>query len=135
MWYIYRQMKKKKIWLELNQVKGAAASRLRRRKYSLIERHEIPDGLLPGSVSISYTRCGKPTCRCVSGEGHPSWSWTFMMDGKKHVEHVPAAMVEEIQKRVGAGREFQDAIREVLTANAKLVVLERQQQREKRKRR
>ena len=58
-----------------------------------------------------------------------------MMDGKKHVEHVPAAMVEEIQKRVGAGREFQDAIREVLTANAKLLVMERQQQREKRKRR
>jgi hypothetical protein len=38
-----------------------------------------------------------------------------------------------VQKRVAAGREFQDALREVLAANAQLLVLTRQQQRQRRR--
>jgi hypothetical protein len=42
--------------------------------------------------------------------------------------------VEDVQRRVAAGREFQDAVREVLAANAQLLVLARQQRKkEKRK--
>jgi hypothetical protein len=37
--------------------------------------------------------------------------------------------VEEVQKRVGAGREFQDAVQGVLTANAQLLVLAKKQRR------
>jgi hypothetical protein len=35
--------------------------------------------------------------------------------------------VEEVQRRVDAGRQFQEAIREVLAANAQLLVLARKQ--------
>jgi hypothetical protein len=35
--------------------------------------------------------------------------------------HVPKELVEQVQKRVAAGREFQDAVREVLRANAELL--------------
>jgi hypothetical protein len=35
-------------------------------------------------------------------------------------------LVEEVRRRVEQGREFQDAVREVLAANAQLLVLERQ---------
>ena len=52
-----------------------------------------------------------------------------MLDGNKQVERVPHDKVEDIRKRVEAGREFQDAVRDVLAANAELLVLERQQQR------
>jgi hypothetical protein len=58
-----------------------------------------------------------------------------MLKGKKHVQHIPKPWVEEVRRRVGAGREFQDAVREVLTANAQLLVLARQQQRKKRRKR
>jgi len=37
-----------------------------------------------------------------------------------------------VGRRVEAGREFQDAVREVLAANAELLVLARQQRRKKR---
>jgi hypothetical protein len=56
-----------------------------------------------------------------------------MVDGKKHTQHVPKEMVAEVQKRVAAGREFQDAVREVLAANAQLLVLARQQRRRRRR--
>ncbi len=101
------------------------ASRLRQRKFHLLRRFQIPDNLLPGSLSLSYTRCGKATCHCARGEGHPVWSFTFMVDRKKYVHRIPKALVDEVQQRVAAGRQFQDAVREVLAANAQLLILAR----------
>ncbi len=83
--------------------------------------------LLPGSLSETHRRCGKPTCHCAEGAGHPSWYLTFMVEGKKRVERIPAAWVEDVRRRVDAGREFKQAVAEVLAANAQLLVLERQQ--------
>lgn len=107
--------------------KGPRASRLRQRKFELIRRFHLPDDLLPGSLCLSHTRCGKPSCHCASGEGHPAWSLTFMANGKKRVERIPKEWVEEVRRRVAAGREFQDAVKEVLAANAELLVLRRKQ--------
>jgi hypothetical protein len=109
------------------QPKGPEAARLRQRKFELIRKFRLPEDLLPGSFSVSYTRCGKPTCHCASGLGHPAWSLTFMALGKKRVERIPKEWVEEVRRRVQAGREFQDVVREVLTANAELLVLWRKQ--------
>jgi hypothetical protein len=114
--------------------RGPLASRLRQRKFELVRRFHIPDDALPGSLSLSHLRCGKSTCHCAHDQGHPVWSLTFMVKGKKHVQHIPKPWVEEVRRRVRAGREFQDAVREVLTANAQLFVLARQQRKKKRKR-
>ena len=110
-----------------HEPKGPLAARLRQRKFELLRRFSIPQDLLPGSLSLSYTRCGKPTCRCAQGKGHPAWTFTFMSKGKKRVERIPAEWAEEVRQRVEAGREFQDAVREVLTANAELLILARKQ--------
>ena len=56
-----------------------------------------------------------------------------MVKGQRHVERVPRDWVEEVERRVAAGREFQDAVREVLAANAQLLVLARQQRKKKEK--
>jgi len=116
-----------------NLPKGPQAARLRQRKFELIGRFNIPADLLPGSLSLSHFRCGKPTCHCSQEEGHPAWSFTFMVDGQKQVQHIPKELVPEIQKRVAAGREYQDAVCEVLAANAQLWVLA-QKQKPKRRR-
>jgi hypothetical protein len=107
--------------------KGSQAARIRQRKYELMRQFQIPDDLLPGSLSMQHLRCGKPNCRCAKGEGHAVWSLTFMVDGKKHVQHIPKHLVDEVRKKVAAGREYQDAVREVLAANAQLLVLARKQ--------
>ena len=67
----------------------------------------------------------------LSSRGHPVWSLTFMVQGKKQVQHIPKDWVEEVRRRVKAGREFQDAVREVLAANAQLLVLERKKLKKK----
>ena len=108
--------------------KGPEASRLRQRKFALLRRFHLPQDVRPGSLSVSHTRCGKPTCHCAQGQGHPAWSLTFMAAGKKRVERIPKDWVDDVRRRVQAGRAFQDALREVLTANAELLVLRRKQQ-------
>jgi hypothetical protein len=50
-----------------------------------------------------------------------------MSHGKRRVERIPKEWVDIVAQRVRAGREFQDALREVLTANAELLVLARKQ--------
>ena len=112
-----------------SQPRGPHAARLRQRKAQLLRAFAIPDDLLPGSLSQSHLRCGKPTCHCAQPKdpGHPIWTLTFMVNGKKHTQHIPSEWVEEVQRRVTAGREFQDAVREVLAANAQLLVLARKQ--------
>src|SRR2546425_9457616 len=107
---------------------GEHAARLRQRKFTLLQRYRIPEAvvaeLLPGSLSQSRRRCGKPTCHCATGPGHPSWYLAFMVGGKQRVEHIPAAWAAAVRRRVAAGREFKQAVAEVLAANAQLLVLE-----------
>ena len=116
-----------------HEARGALASRLRQRKFELLRRFPIPENGLPGSLSLHHLRCGKPTCHCAKGDGHSVWSLTFMVTGKKHVQHIPKERVEDVRRRVKVGREFQDAVREVLTANAQLLVLARQQRKKSKK--
>src|SRR5882762_8442966 len=78
----------------IHRGKGPLASRLRQRKFQLLRRFSIPADALPGSLSLSHLRCGKPTCHCADDRGHPVWSLTFMVQGKKRVQHIPKQWVE-----------------------------------------
>lgn len=109
--------------------KGPQAARLRQRKFELVRRFKIPPELLPGSLVLTHRRCGKPTCHCATGEGHPVWFLTFMVKGKKKVEAVPPEWVDEVRTRVEAGREFKESVAEVFAANAQLLALARRQRR------
>jgi hypothetical protein len=108
--------------------KGPVAARWRQRKFQLLARFPIPPDLLPGSLSLSRTRCGKPSCHCAQEEGHEAWTLTFMSRGKRRVERIPKPWVDQVRQRVEAGRDFQEAVREVLTANAELLILARKQE-------
>jgi hypothetical protein len=100
----------------MQQPKGPQAARLRQKKFQLLRQFGFPEDLLPGSLVLTHRRCGKPTCHC------------FMAQGKHRVERIPKDWVDDVRRRVDAGRAFQDALREVLTANAELLVLRRKQQ-------
>ena len=113
----------------IKEPRGPQAARLRQRKFELVKRFFLPPDLLPGCLTLNHTRCGHPRCHCVEGEGHTAWTLTFMVKGKRRVERIPKDWVEEVRRRVEAGRELQDAVREVLAANAQLLVLARQQRR------
>jgi len=103
------------------------ADRLPQRKRRLVARLKIPPDGLPGSLSLTYRRCGKPSCHCADGQGHPLWSLTFMAEGKKRVEHIPQPWVDTVRQRVDQGRKFREALAELFVLNAELLVRERKQ--------
>ena len=112
--------------------KGETAAGLRQRKHALLRRFQIPPDALPGSLALTHRRCGKPNCRCADGEGHPIWSLTFMVEGRKRVERIPDEWVDQIRPLVEQGREFKSAVAEVFAANAQLLAQWRQQSTKKR---
>jgi hypothetical protein len=123
--YYYYQMKK-----DILSAHGPEASRLRRRSRLLLARFHLPNDALPGSLAVSHRRCGKPSCHCTKGEGHPLATLTFMTAGKKRVETIPADWLDAIRPRVQAGRKFKNTAAELLAINAELLVLARQQRRQ-----
>ena len=108
---------------------GAEAATLKRRKRALLARLRVPPDALPGSLVLSHRRCGKTGCHCAEGPAHPFYSLTFMVDGKKHVESIPAEWIDAVRPAVEAGRSFKDAVAELFAINAQLLVLARQQRR------
>ena len=109
--------------------KGPPAARLRQRKRQLLARLRIPPDALPGSLALTHRRCGKPSCHCADGQGHPVWSLTYMVQGKKRVERIPEDWVDWVRPRVDRSRKFKEALAEVFALNAELLVVERRQQR------
>ena len=75
---------------DLTRPKGDRTAKARQRKFALLRRIEVPEDGLPDSLSLSYRRCGKPTCHCAEGQGHPQWQLTYMERGKKRVQTIPA---------------------------------------------
>ncbi len=126
-------MTRGRLRLDYKAPQGEEAARLRQRKRALVQRQchlpETLDTMLPGSLTLSHVRCGKPNCHCATGDGHPNWTLGYMLDRKPRVQHIPRAWADDIRARVDAGRAFQDAVREVLATNVQLLVLARKQRR------
>ena len=116
------------------QMKTSPASLVRAlqgRRQKLLPTLVLPPEGLPGSLALSHRRCGSPACHCHQGQGHPSWTLTFMVEGKKRVEHVPHEAVEEVRRRVGEGNAFKSGVAELMAINAQLMVLKRREARAK----
>lgn len=98
------------------------------RRRQLVTTLTLPPDGLPGSLALSHRRCGSATCHChTDPQGHPSWTLTFMADGRKRVVHVPTDVVEDVRARVEAGNAYKSAVAEVLAINAQVMVLDRQE--------
>ncbi len=65
----------------------------------------------PALVS-HHVRCGKPTCRCTTGEGHGPYWFLYWREGTtQRRRYVPAADVEAVHRVVEARRTVEQAER------------------------
>lgn len=111
--------------------KNREASLLRRRKFRLIRRFGLPENGLGGHLAMTYRKCGKPTCHCADGQGHPRWTLSYSFEGEKRVEVLPADLAAELAPLVDEGRQLREAVMEVLAINLQLLRMWRQEQRER----
>lgn len=68
---------------------------------------------LRGALSERSSKCGKPNCRCATGEGHPSLYLVQNENGKVRQICVPKDLRDLVRKAVGEFQEMQSLLREV----------------------
>lgn len=99
--------------------------KLEARRKQLLAELRLPTEGLPGSLAQSRRRCGSAGCHCHQGEGHLSWALTFMVDGKKRVEHVPEELLGDVRWRVEQGNAYKSGVAELMAINAQILILAR----------
>lgn len=95
------------------------------RRKEILARLRLPMEGLPGSLAQSRRRCGSQGCHCHQGDPHLSWTLTFMVDGKKRVEHVPSELLDTVRARVEQGNAYKGEVTELMATNAQLLLLGR----------
>ena len=68
---------------------------------------------LHGTLSERSSKCGKPNCRCVNGEGHPSLYLVQSESGNVRQLCIPKALQDPVRHAVAEFQEMQRLLREV----------------------
>lgn len=56
--------------------------------------HDKP--LIIGSLVEMANTCGKPNCKCTTGERHKSWCISLRYKGKRKMIHIPRSCEKEV---------------------------------------
>lgn len=72
--------------------------------------------VLHGTLTTFRRRCGKPTCRCATGEPHESPALTYTEDGRTKILTLSAGEVEQVRAALeryeSTRKELESAARE-----------------------
>lgn len=70
-------------------------------------------GFAHGSLRVNRRRCGKPTCRCASGEPHASLSLVVVENGRQIAVHIPTEWESRVRSWVERDREVRSLLLEI----------------------
>lgn len=97
---------------------------------TLIGRLDLVHRQLPVSLCRTRVRCGKPSCHCARGPGHPGWALGFRDEAGQHTRAVRPEQVRAVEPRVAAYRRYRRHRAEVAKiSRALLALLDRMQKR------
>lgn len=106
--------------VDLTQL-STRALRARRRRLA----RGLPDveGMLRGSVATQGRRCGKEGCKCARGELHGPYTYLTLprSSGPARIVYVPAAMAEDLRRRVELSARVEAALQEISAINVELL--------------
>ncbi len=101
--------------------------RLLERRSRLLKRLPPFEEILRGSVVRRLLRCGKPGCRCATGEGHPAVYLSVTHTGGRTEQiSLPTALVHRAEQGVANYHAWWAAIEQVSAINRELLRRERQ---------
>ena len=74
-----------------------------------LRRLQRSESMVQGSFYLLRRKCGKPNCRCASGQLHPSYVLTRSEAGKDRLYTVPKGQRAQVRKWAGEYRRYQRA--------------------------
>ncbi|MBI5543925.1 MAG: hypothetical protein HY901_08570 [Deltaproteobacteria bacterium] len=79
--------------------------------------------MIRGSFVVLAKKCGKPNCRCSTGETHPTSYLSISEEGRKRMVHVRAADVGAVREAADRYRRFREARAALSKLSADLLAL------------
>lgn len=91
---------------------------LHQERRRLIRRLTADKELAIGTVSVVRRKCGKPTCHCADGQGHPQTLFLFKDEEGRRICKLIRRMDEARWLKAGKNyREFRDDLKQLRAIN------------------
>ena len=102
---------------------GRTTRALKQRRRRLAGRLPEVDEVLHGSLAVQGRRCGKPGCRCASGELHGPYTYLSVSGpgGRSRLVYVPSRLAETVRRRVETSEELATVLDEISAINLELL--------------
>jgi len=78
--------------------KHTSTEDLKTRKACILDSFPIPVNVLRSSLITRFIKCGKPNCRCASGDGHESLYLSSYYHGHTYLDYVPKSYEEKVSQ-------------------------------------
>ena len=100
-----------------------STTQLRRRRKQLLRKFPPLDTVLRGSLIERYKRCGKPNCKCATGQGHgPKYYLSVSRTGARPaMDYVPQDTQPQVAEYLANYREIRDRLDQLCAINQELL--------------
>jgi hypothetical protein len=100
-----------------------SARQLLARRRRLAKQLADPETTLQGSVIDQMRRCGKPGCRCATGELHGPYVYLSLgrAAGKARLVYVPAGLADAVHRRVELTEAAEAVLGQISAINLELL--------------
>jgi hypothetical protein len=102
----------------------ASTRALRARRRRLLARVPDLEGYVAGSLVEQSRRCGKPGCRCVSGDLHGPYVYLSApaASGRRGLIYVPESLGDLVAEKVAVSALVQQLLGQISAINLELLV-------------
>jgi len=97
-----------------------------RRRRSRAAQILSADPLLRGTLSVRKIKCGKPGCKCASGEPHLSLYLVQSQKGKPRQLYVPKDLADQVRQAVNNYQNLAQILEELSEAEWKRLKKEKE---------
>lgn len=95
---------------------------LLRRRHRALTAVPPLDQIVRGSLLERQIRCGKPTCRCATGAGHPAFTLTVSFArGRTEQVTIPPALVPTVRRWLANYEQLWGVLEEIAAVNRDLL--------------
>ena len=103
-----------------NKFKNISTQELKERKAQILRSLPSMDHVIRGSLITRPIKCGKPNCRCATGDGHPSLYLSSFYHGYTHLDYVPVKFESWMREGLENYVVIQDLLAELTELNLEL---------------
>lgn len=102
---------------------GVSTRELRARRRRLLARVPDLEGYMAGSLVEQSRRCGKPGCRCTTGDLHGPYVYLSVGQaaGRRGLIYVPATLAEVVAGKVTVSGSVRQLLGEISAINLELL--------------